>query len=105
MSIFEEIHNATQSSVDTGVNCELTPKQCAALLEQQEIFEELANQLDHWDEQTTALRAAIAEKDAEIARLKEELDATSNRAIRYAITITELRDEIDEYASHRKQEE
>ena len=51
------------------------------------------------------LRAAIAEKDTEIVRLKEELDATNNRAMRYAITITELMDEIDEYASHRKQEE
>jgi len=64
-----------------------------------------AGAMDKLEAARDALRAAIAEKDAEIVRLKEELDATNNRAMRYAITIAELRDRIDEYTSHRKQEE
>ena len=63
-SILQKVFDSLQLSIDADVNCELTPRQCKALLEREEI---LTQTCDHYTDK-------VSEMNKELARLRGLLE-------------------------------
>ena len=55
-SILQRVFNALQLSVDHGVNCELTPRQCQELLQREKLLQDIA---DRYQDEIIKLRRLL----------------------------------------------